>query len=335
MVTGADKRYYGQLHYLASCNGPHPFPRFCPLSAVFDIERLPSLNAVRYFEAAARHMSFTAAAQELNVTQGAVSRMVQTLEGELGVPLFVRSGRFIALTPAGALYQQEVTQALAQIAMAGQRVRGATRDEPLCLIVNAGFATRWLVPRLPDFQRLHPNIPINILGSEIDEKAVGPMAHMSIRYGSPPWTGQVSARLPLGPLIGVVCSPALLTRSGAVHEPGDLLGKPLLAYTGGSRDVWEDFLGHFGLPQPDLSTSRRFYQLLMLVEAAISGLGFALVPLFMVQPELASGKLVQAIPQTMKSDRGYYVTHVQGADRDRKVLLFKKWLISAARQSVH
>jgi LysR family glycine cleavage system transcriptional activator len=297
------------------------------------MERLPSLNAVRYFEATARHQSFTAAAQELSVTPGAVSRMVQALEEELGAPLFTRNGRFIALTSVGVAYQKDVSVALGRISTASQRVRDSTTDEALSLIVNAGFATRWLVPRLSDFQRLHPKIHINILGGEADEKAYGHQAQLGIRYGVAPWPGSVATRLPIGRLLGVVCSPELAAASGSLQGPKDLIGKRLLAYTSGSRDPWQDYFSHFELPIHNLSTSRRFYQLLMVAEAANSGLGFALVPLFLFEAELASGRLVQAIPQTLESERGYYITHTKRADSDSKVLLFKKWLIAAARKS--
>jgi len=297
------------------------------------MERLPSLNAVRYFEATARHQSFTAAAQALNVTPGAVSRMVQALEEELGAPLFARNGRFISLTPAGAAYQKEVSAALERIATASERVRGSTNDEALSLIVNAAFATRWLVPRLSEFQRQHPQIHINILGGEADEKAYGHQAQLGIRYGVAPWPGSVATRLPVGSLLGVVCSPELAAASGPLHGPKDLIDKPLLAYTTGRRDPWQDYFAHFELPMPNLSTSRRLYQLLMVAEAATSGLGFALVPLFLFETELASGRLIQAVPQTLESERGYYVTHARRADSDGKVLLFKKWLIATARKS--
>lgn len=293
-----------------------------------DMDRFPSLNAVRCFAAAARLRSFTAAARELNVTQGAVSRMVQTLEHDLGVQLFTRNGRFINLTPVGEHYHQEVSAALNRIGAASSLVRRSAGGEALSLIANAGFATRWLVPRLPDFQRRHPDIHVDILASEADEQAFRSKAHLTIRYGAGPWAGCVTTRMPLASVLGVVCAPALHTPK-TMHGPAGLIGQPLLAYTGASRDPWGDFFEHFGLPAPDLGLAPRFYQLLMLSEAAIAGLGFALVPLFLLEPELRSGRLVQAIPQTFDPDRGYYITHDPGADHDRKVKVFKKWLLNA------
>jgi len=295
------------------------------------MDRLPSLNSVRYFAAAARLQSFTAAARELNVTQSAISRMVQALEQELGSQLFTRNGRFISLTPAGETYYLEVSEALERIAAAGRLVQKSVVEEKLSVVVGSGFATRWLVPRLPEFQRRYPNIHVDIMASEVDERTSGNPAKLNIRYGVPPWTGSVATPLLLGRKLGVVCSP-LLQAPGTLHHPRDLIGKPLLAYTGELRDVWGDYFVHFGLTLPDLGKAPRFYQMLMLAEAAMSGLGFALVPLFLFESELRSGRLIQILPQTFESERGYFITYRQGMDNDKKVRTFKKWLLIKAHQ---
>jgi LysR family glycine cleavage system transcriptional activator len=296
------------------------------------MSKLPSLTAVRYFSVAARSLSFTAAAQELHVTQGAVSRMVQSLEAELGVQLFVRNGRWITLTKAGELYHQKVSAGLRQIEAAGELLRKVTEDNGLSIVVNEGFATLWLVPNLPDFNQRHPDIRINILGSEVSQSGDEGNAMFSIRYGSPPWPGSVAVLLPVNTALGVVCSPKLQQRQ-RLRRPDDLAKCPLLAYTGGKRDYWQDYLEKLDLPVPDLSTAPRFPQLLMLKEAAVSGLGYALVPLFLVRAELESGRLVQALPQTVEPAHAYYITHQKGADNDKKVLAFKKWLLATAKVS--
>ncbi len=295
------------------------------------MERLPSLNAVRYFEAAARHLSFTAAALELHVTQGAISRMVQSLEEELQVPLFTRNGRFIALTPAGQAYHEEISHALQRIAAASLQVRRGATEEALNVIVSAGFAARWLVPRLSSFQKSHPKIHINLLGNEAEELSRSHKTTVTIRYGKGPWPGYVATRLPLGSELGVVCSPALLAACGPLHGPEDLIGKPLLAYTGGVRDLWQDYFECYQLPTSELMHARQFYQLLMLAEAAVSGLGFALVPLFLLEPELQSGRLVRALSQRYESDRAHYILYPKALEHEHKVKLFKKWLLAQAR----
>lgn len=292
-------------------------------------ERMPSLTAVRYFSVAARLLSFTGAAQELHVTQAAVSRMVQTLEQDLGVALFVRNGKFIRLTPAGSAYYQEVSEALAQIQQASQTARRAVQEETLSLIVNTGFAIRWLVPRLPDFQRRYPHIHVDILASEADALESQRPVHLSIRLGSQSAAGHHVTRLNVGDAFGVVCSPALLSYK-KVTRPEDLIGQPLLAHTNPSRDFWADFFTEFGLGSPDMGQAPRFHQLLMIAEAAISGLGFALVPLFLFQEELKSGRLVQVFPQTHRPRQGYCLVQTKESEKDHKVSCFQQWLLKTA-----
>lgn len=295
--------------------------------------RLPSLKAVHYFEVAARHQSFTAAAQELHVTQSAVSRMVQSLEEELQLPLFSRNGRFIALTPAGQAYHHEVGAALERIAQASQRLHSQGERQALNVAATQAFAARWLVPRLAQFQRLHPNIHVNIISNAADG-APSDEPTLWIRYGTAPWPGVTATRLPIAASLGVVCAPELLARDGPLQRPQDVLDKPLLAYTGSTLDLWQDFFEHFELPPSTLAQSRRFQQLLTLAQAALSGLGYALVPLFLMEPELASGRLVLALPQTFESRRQHYLVHAQGAQHDKKVQLFKRWILGQARQPV-
>ncbi len=291
------------------------------------MNRLPSLNAIRCFSVAAKLQSFTAAANELNVTQSAVSRLVQSLEQELGTPLFTRNGRFIELTPPGKRFYEEVSVALDLIRQASRQIRQEVQSEDLAVIVSSGFATRWLVPRLPDFHRRHPGVRISILASEIDEKLVANRTHVRIRYGAGPWAGYVANRLPVSSALGVVCAPALCP-PGGLKEPRNLIGKPLIAYTSESRDLWSEYFRHFGLALPDLTKVARFHQLLMLAEAAMAGLGFALVPLFLFESELSSGRLVQALPQTVNSMRGYFVLHKKSEDADFRIQVFRKWLLS-------
>jgi LysR family transcriptional regulator, glycine cleavage system transcriptional activator len=294
------------------------------------MDRSPSLKAVHYFSVAARLKSFTAAATELNVTQGAVSRMVQSLERDLNVSLFERNGRFITLTSDGERYAGEVHQALQIIQKASSAVRSASSKGPLSLVVTTGFATRWLVPRLSDFHRAHPDISVEILGNEPDDPAYGSRAQIVVRYGQPPWRGHIATRLPLGEL-GVVCAPELATRA-QLNGPEDLFGHPLLTHTADERDLWREYFANYNIESPDLGHGPRFNQLLMLAEAAVSGLGYALVPLFLYESELNAGRLVQVIPHTFASCRGYFITHAPAADEERKIRLFKNWLVKTAQE---
>lgn len=296
------------------------------------MERLPSLNAVRSFVAAARLQSFTAAAQELHVTQGAVSRMVQALEQELGLQLFNRNGRFISLTQAGQGYYEEVSHALDLIAAATRKVLETQGAQALQLVVNSAFAIRWLMPRLPAFQRMHPNIDVHILSSASRPDELAETSLLTIRYGKGNWTGTRAEALPLGTLMGVVCSPELKA-SQTLTSPADLLGHSLLTHTASTdSSFWAEYFAHYAVEQPELGLAPRFHQLLLLAEAAMAGLGFALVPLFLFQTELESGRLVLAIDQTFTSERSYYATQTSGATHDHKVQVFKRWLMQEAAE---
>lgn len=292
------------------------------------IERLPSLNAVRYFEAAARHGSFTLAADELNVTQSAVSRMVQQLEDELGVPLFTRAGRAISLTPAGVGYQREVAQALAQIRAATAALRKSSESTGLSVVASSGFATRWLVPRLPDLRRRHSGLRVVLLANESEVAKDGGGPWVRIRYGNGKWPGYDASPLSVPRTLGVVCSADFRAQERLV-TPADLRRVNLLSYTGDGHSLWQEYFQHFGVPPPDLGAAMRFHQLPMLIEAAVSGMGCALLPLFLLGPELETGRLVEAVPGGFEPDRAYYLVHTKAGEKDRAVRIFKQWLLRA------
>lgn len=296
------------------------------------MKRLPSLTAVRYFEVSARLHSFTAAAAELHVTQGAVSRMIQTLEEQLATRLFERNGRWISLTPAGKIYHEQITAGLNQIAEAGNRLSEGAGQSTLTLSVNVGF-TLWLVHNISDFRARYPDIQVDVMAEEHKELDHDSRIQACIRYGSPPWPGYDSTSLIDSIEIGVVCSPSLKQRS-KVGEPADLLDSPLLSVAGERHDPWCDYFGHHGLQMPDLGKSPRFLQMLMMREAAISGLGFAVVPLFLFQQDVRDGRLVQALPHTCAIHHGYHVLHRKGEDLNPKVKIFRKWLLARLQTTI-
>jgi len=298
------------------------------------MKRLPSLTAVRYFEVAARLQSFTAAASELHVTQSAVTRMIQTLEEQLGVRLFERNGRWISLTSVGKTYHKQITAGLNLIAEASNRLSENAVKSTLTLSANVGFGTLWLVHNMGDFTAKFPDIQVNVLAEE--QRQFGHDSHVqaSIRYGSPPWSGYDSTSLLDSIEVAVVCSPRL-KQLAKVREPVDLLEGPLLSVASEGNDPWEDYFGHYGLQMPDLGKSPRFLQMPMMREAAISGLGFAVVPLFLFRQDLQEGRLVQAIPHTCVLRHGYHLLHRKGEDLNPQVKTFKKWLLARLRATIN
>ena len=296
------------------------------------MKRLPSLTAVRYFEVAARLQSFTAAAAELHVTQGAISRMIQTLEEQLEVRLFERNGRWISLTPVGRTYHEQITVGLNHIAEAGSRLKESTDQSTLILSVNVGF-TLWLVQNISEFRAKYPDIQVDVLAEELKELDYDAPVHARIRYGSPPWPGFDSISLTDTTLAGVVCSPRM-KQQGKVNEPADLLTAPLLSVAGAREEPWQNYFEHYGLQMPSLGKAPRFLQMLMMREAAMSGLGFGLVPLFLFQQDFRDGRLVQAIPHTCRIHHGYHLLYRKGEDLNPKLKIFRKWLLPRLQASI-
>lgn len=297
-------------------------------AAIID-RRLPSLNGVRSFEAAARHLSFTLAARELHVTQGAVSRSVQSLEAELGVALFRRSGRQIALTVVGAAYHAQLAEALERIAAATRSVRRMDGGGVLSISVLPTFAMRWLVPRLPRFQLQHPDILVDIATHERLIDFSSEPIDLGIRYGKGRWPN-TEATLLMPEELAVFCSPALLEHGPRLRGPDDLAAHRLLQHTT-RASAWQHYFASCGLPPPDTSASPGFEHFFMIIEAAAAGMGLALLPVFLAKGEVASGRLVQPYSQTQRNDKGYYLVHERGAGRMRKVRLAKEWLMAEAQ----
>lgn len=291
-------------------------------------KRLPSLNAVRSFDAAARHLSFTLAARELHVTQGAISRMVQALEAELGMPLFHRMGRSLVLTAAGAAYHPQIEDALGRIATATRAVRHLNGGNVLGISVLPTFAMRWLVPRLPRFQQLHPDILVDITTNERLVNFSAEPVDIGVRYGMGQWP-QTEATLFMHEDVAVFAAPSLLQRGPPLRQPSDLTAHRLLQHTT-RPDAWQCFLAHFKLPAPDTRQSPGFEHFFMVIEAAANGMGLALLPQFLAQDAVASGRLVQALEQTQRNDKSYYIAHAVGAGNIRKIRLAKEWLLAEA-----
>lgn len=291
---------------------------------------LPSLSGVRSFAAAGRYLNLTAAAAELGVTQGAVSRAVQALEAELGVALFRRVGRGIELTPAGAAYHARVADALAQISAATRALRRPERDGVLSLSVLPTFALRWLVPRLPRFHARHPDIQVDLSASEAPIDFGTDPVDLALRNGTGSWPG-AEATLLTDETVGVFCAPGLLRRA-EIATPADLRDHRLLVHTT-RPTAWADYFATLGLGPPDVSGFPGFEHFFMLAEAAAAGMGLALLPLFLARADVAAGRLVQPIGHTMRPASAYYLLHAPGQGRLRKIRLFRDWLVAEVGQA--
>ena len=292
--------------------------------------RLPSLNGLRAFEAAARHLSFTLAAQELNVTQTAISHQIRRLEEELGLKLFIRQSRALALTPEAADYLPGIRAAFQDLRTATDRLLRKGDDRVLTISTLTSLAVKWLLPRLSSFQEKHPDIDVRITTSTelVDFRASNVDA--AIRYGQGRWPG-LDAEWLMAEHLFPVCSPKLLTGERALRQPEDLKHATLL-HTSSTVDDWRLWLTAAGLPA-HLSQNRglTFDLAFMTIQAAIDGLGVAMGHTAYVADDVANGRLVVPFDVSMPS-AGYYFVTPQDRPATAKLDLFRDWLRAVSKQ---
>jgi LysR family glycine cleavage system transcriptional activator len=293
---------------------------------------LPPLNAVRAFEAAARHGSFKDAAFELGVTHGAVSRHVALLEDWLGPPvLFQRLNRRVVLTPTGAALLEEVRPALDRIAGAARRHRDRRGEAPGAVLrVNAlaTFSLRWLMPRLAEFRARHPGIEVRLTTSNDPVDALREPYDVIIRGGPDTFDGYTSCmflserRLP-------VCSPALVARLPLV-DTSDLSRHTLLHVATMPR-LWNDWLRVAGGAEVDQAASLTFDHFYLAVQAALDGLGVAMGPTALVADDRAAGRLITPFPDVSLPARSYHAYLTEPRSADPAITLFCEWLQEVGR----
>ncbi len=292
------------------------------------VVRLPSLNGLRAFEAAARHLSFTNAALELNVTQTAISHQIRRLEEELGLRLFERKNRSLALTPKAAEYLPGIRAAFQDLRFATDRLLRKDDDKVLTISLMTSLATKWLLPRLSSFQEQHPDIDVRITTSaELVDFRRGDV-DAAIRYGRGQWK-DLHADWLMADQMFPVCSPALLKGPNALKKPEDIARFTLL-HTTSYNDDWRLWLTAAGLPteiakNPGLTFDLSF----MTVQAAIDGIGIAIGHTSFVQDDIAKGRLVAPFDVTLPQDAGYYFVAPEENAKLPKIVAFGEWLKTA------
>jgi LysR family glycine cleavage system transcriptional activator len=295
--------------------------------------KIPATHTLLCFEAAARHESYTRAAQELALTQSAVSRQVAALEDYLGQALFQRTRHGVALTPRGQEYARQVSERLLALerdtlnAMSTQGTQGAVH-----LAAVATFATRWLIPRLPALRARHPDIVVHIETRTrpflFAETGFDAALYAGTAEQVTNWVGTRSTLL-LHEEVLPVCAPALLQGAPAL-TPEAVAELPLLQQS--TRPFgWRQWFDAMGVVAAEHALSGPRYELFsMTASAAIHGLGVALVPRLLVEDELARGDLVVACDRVLRDERAYYLVTPVRADEPGAVGLFREWLVSAA-----
>ncbi len=289
--------------------------------------RMPPFKSIEAFVVAARALSFTEAASLLHITVPAVSRRIQALETELGVPLFSRAHRTLELTRAGESYLSDLGPAIETIRDASARIRGASRRQCVRVSLPVSFAASWLVPRLPHFHARYGGVQVELESSngefvDLDQSE----ADLAVRLGTGHWPHLWSERL-LDVEAYPVCSADFLARN-PLRSIGDLIGLPLLGITS-QPELWSEWLRHADAAA-DAPVRQAFDNFHLLYRAAASGLGIALGIEVLVKPYLEEARLVRPLNAHFKLAKGYYIL-CRAVDRERRPLsTFRNWLIAEA-----
>lgn len=294
--------------------------------------RLPPLNALRAFEAAARHLNFSRAADELSVTPGAVSQQIQNLEDYVGAALFKRTPRGLLLTDSAQMALPALREAFDRLAEAAALLTAAVDGRRLTLTAAPSFAAKWLVPRLGNFEAKYPQVDV-WLSADMDLVDFGTGdVDLAIRYGAGPYPGLEAVRLMSETVVPVI-SPELAA-ANPINAPADLARHILLH--DGSPDAddscpdWSMWLAARGVKGFDANRGPRFNQSSLVIEAAVSGRGVALAKRALAQDDLDAGRLIVPMPIATSVDFAYFVVHPKAKGRLPQVKAFVGWLTAEA-----
>jgi LysR family glycine cleavage system transcriptional activator len=309
--------------------------------------RIPPLLAIRAFEAAARHLSFTVAAEELAVTQGAISRQIRQLESHLQAKLFVRLTRRVELTEAGREFFGGVQRALAELEAATDRIVGAVDHRIINVAVLPTLAANWLMPRLAIFSQEHPDIEVRMVTSIEPVDLQSNPIDLAIRVGPLPgkvydenrpridlqmvsnWRG-VLAEMLFPDVLVPICSASYLKSAPALKEPGDLRRHRLI-HTATRRHAWPDWLRAHGCEFTPSPKALHFGHFFMSMQAAREGKGVAIVPTVVVDHYPFANELVRPFPATVPSAGEYYLLVHERRREDPSVQLFSEWLLKTVK----
>ena len=297
--------------------------------------KLPPLNFIEGFEAAARHLSFTKAAAELFLTQSAVSRQIKALEDQLGVPLFERHTRALSLTPEGEALFQTVADVLRRIEETTQRIQGRAEERTFTITTTPAFASLWLIPRLVGYTRENPKVDVRISASTelVDLERSG--IELAVRYSGP----QAAGTKLFGEEVFPVCSPLLLRDAKRpLATPADLAHHVLLHYADLNRGAhaldWSMWLQSVGLPNLEPAGALHFSHYDQIVLAAVNGQGVALGRSPLIKRFIREGTLQAPFDTKFVAARAYYVIASKRSERNADVKNFVSWLQAEAKQDI-
>ena len=290
------------------------------------LRRLPPLNALKAFEAAARHESFTRAAEELCVTQGAVSHQVKALEAELGIKLFNRERQRLIITEAGRDYLAVLRDAFDRIAVGTERLIQRQSSGVLTVSTSPDFAAKWLVHRLGRFAEAYPDIDLRVSATLHHIDFAREDVDLAVRHGDGNWPGLDVVRLSAEQLFAV-CSPKLLAGRHRLSKPSDVLKFPLLHLD--DREAWSKWLGAAGI-DAELSQGPVLNRASMVIDAAVDGQGIALARTTLAAWDLINGRLVRPFAEALRLSKTYWIICPKATSTLPKILTFRNWLLAEA-----
>ena len=292
--------------------------------------RLPPLTSLRAFEVAARHLSFTRAAEELHVTQAAVSHQVKSLEDFLGQPLFMRLTRALELTPAGESYAPVLKEAFEAIERATRRLmEDQDRQGVLNVSISPTILSRWLIPRLADWQETHPEIELRLVSTPKLADFVRDGVDVAIRHGQGVWPGLAAHRMFQAKSVPVA-SPKLMNGPAALKRPEDLSRHTLL-HDLVEPDSWRIWLAAADVKEIDPDRGMRFGTGAEAIQAAVEGAGVALARRAVIRRDIEEGRLIIPFEVPMPKNFAFYVVYPEGAAKRPKVRAFCDWALAQAR----
>lgn len=291
---------------------------------------LPDITMLRSFESAARYLSFTRAAEELHLTQSSVSRHVQELEAQLGVALFSRVRRQVVLTPAGTQFHREAERLLRDAqAMMLRAIDTGAGAEVLRIAAPSTFASRWLVPRLPQFLAQHPDVQIDLISQDAPFLLAEENCDLSFHFGEPVWP-QGSCRYLCSESVIAVGAPRLF--GGAPPSVAEALERLALLQNAGRPMLWAQWLAQGGHPHDFGLRGPRFDNFAAIIAAALAGMGLALLPDYLIEDELAQGRLLALDAPGLVSEAAYHVVTPEGGIRSPRVGEFAAWAVASVRR---
>ena len=292
----------------------------------------PTIQELLAFDAVARCASVTQAAEVLCISISAVSKQLAGLEAFLGCALLRKQGRGVQLTAQGQVYWHKIAASLRAIELATFETRsGANGSGVLTLASVPTFLTKWLIPRLPEFRRLHPGITLSFSQHVGADEALAPSVDMALRYGTGNWPGMV-AEFVAGAEFVAVCTPALTRMANRLQAPADLVGHTLLHHVEAPK-AWPLWAQQHAVSALATQEGPRFAQYSAIIQAALSSLGVALVPMVLVQEELASGSLVRPCGDPVAVGQGHYLCYRAESLALPRVATFRAWVLGQVQST--